>query len=424
MLLFLAPLILFSGDFDFEGYFKQKAEEYHPEAVKIRRHLHQIPELCFNEKQTSAYIRDFLEKCGLEVETGIAGTGIKAILRGRKDSPVVGIRADMDALPITENTGLGFSSRHKGVMHACGHDGHMTNVLMAAKLLSEVRDKLPGTIVFLFQPCEEGPQDGGTGGADRMIEAGVLENPKIDAMLGLHVMPGYPVGSAALREGAIMANVATVLITIKGKASHGAYPHEGIDAVYAASSAVLQFQSLISRRKDPKEQGVLSIGKINGGVRPNVIADKVEMAGTVRTFSFETESMIEKGMENILKGLQLSHNIEYEFKFIKAAKYVKNDPMLVKWVTPVFKRVLGESNVFIAAPVTVGEDFAAYSHKVPGLFFFLGAGDKGKLHTPTFAVDEKMLIPGPQLFASGAVELLKHLNSGNSLPVRKKGERL
>jgi len=408
-IIFLVPMLLVSGDFDYQKYFKQKAEAYHPEAVKIRRYLHSIPEVCYCEKQTSEYIRKTLKEYGLEVETGIAGTGLKAILRGQKDSPVIGIRADMDALPITEDTGLEFSSQNKGVMHACGHDGHMTNVLMTAKILSEVRDKLPGTVVFVFQPCEEGPQDGSTSGAGRMIDEGVLENPKIDAMLGLHILPAYPVGTVALREGAIMANVAWVLITIKGKASHGAYPHEGIDAVYAASSAIIQFQSLISRKKDPKDQAVLSIGKINGGVRPNVIANKVEMSGTVRTFSFETETMIEKGIENILKGLQLSLNIDYDYKFVRAAKFVKNNAELVQLVTPVFKDILGEKNVLTATPVTIGEDFAAYSHKIPSLFFFLGTGDQGKLHTPTYAIDEKLLIHGPQLFAGAAVELMKKL---------------
>jgi len=398
---------LYPDDFDVHSWLKKKNKEYFSEAVKIRRYLHQIPELCFKEHKTSAYIADYLKKCGLEVHTGIAGTGIKAILRGAKEQPVVGIRSDMDALPILEKTGLEFQSRHQGVMHACGHDAHMTNVLVAAKLLSEIKEKIPGTIVFIFQPCEEGAPDGSASGADRLIKEGILDNPKINAMVGLHVMPGYPAGTVALREGPIMANVASVYITINGKSSHGAFPHQGVDAIYAAACAITQFQSLISRRRDPNERAVLSIGKINGGVRLNVIADKVEMEGTVRTFSFDTQNMIEKGMGNILKGLQTALGITYEFKFEKSSQYVKNDRDLTSRVLPVFKKLLGDQHVVITDPVTVGEDFSAYSHRVPSFFFFLGAGEQGRLHSPTFSVDEKILQYGPFLLSSAALEFLK-----------------
>ena len=410
MIVFLmSSVLVFADAFDFNSYFKQKAREYQPEAVKIRRYLHRIPETCFNETQTAAFVVDYLEKCGLEVQRGIAGTGIKAVLRGDRDQPVVGIRADMDALPITEQTGLPFQSEHQGTMHACGHDGHMTNVLITAKLLSEIRDKIPGTIVFLFQPCEEGTSDGSPAGADRMVDAGVLENPRIDVMLGLHVMPGFPVGTVALREGPIMANVASVFITIKGKSSHGAFPHQGVDAVYTASLAVIQFQGIISRFRNPNEKAVLTIGKINGGVRLNVIADEVKMEGTVRTFSFETESMIEKGMENILKGLGTSMGITYDFNFSRSSKFVKNDIGLTRRLTPLFKTILGAENVLDTEPLTIGEDFSTYSHKVPALIFFLGTGKEGSLHSPKFAVDEDIFLYGPVLFSSAAIECLKYI---------------
>ncbi|MCP5102127.1 MAG: amidohydrolase [bacterium] len=386
---------------------KQKTGELFPEAVKIRRQLHQFPEPCFKENKTSRFIADYLRKCGLEVHTGIAGTGIKAVLRGAKEKPVVGIRADMDALPILEKTGLAFQSQHKGFMHACGHDAHMTNGLIAAKVLSQLKEKIPGTIVFVFQPCEEGAPGGSPSGASRMIGEGLLENPKIEAMVGLHVMPGYGAGTVALREGPLMANVASVFITIHGKASHGAFPHKGVDAIYAASAAVMQFQSLISRFRDPNERAVLTIGKIKGGVRLNVIADRVEMEGTVRTFSFETQDMIERGMENILKGLGTSLGITYDFRFEKAAKYVKNDKVLTGRVLPVFRRLLGDKNVVITEPVTIGEDFAAYSHVIPSFFFFLGAGEEGALHTPTFSVDEALFNYGPLLLSTAALEAMK-----------------
>ncbi len=221
------------------------------------------------------------------------------------------------------------------------------------------------------------------------------------------MMPGYPAGTAALREGPIMANVASVYITINGRSSHGAFPHQGVDAIYAAACAITQFQSLISRRRDPNERAVLTIGKINGGVRLNVIADKVEMEGTVRTFSFNTQDMIEKGMENILKGLQTSLGITYEFNFEKSSQYVKNDKNLTQRVLPLFKKLLGDQHVVITDPVTVGEDFSAYSHQIPSFFFFLGAGEQGKLHSPTFSVDEKILQYGPLLLSSAALEFLK-----------------
>ncbi len=415
--LLFVGFFLYADDFDVHAWLKEKTTEYFSEAVKIRRYLHQIPEPCFEEHKTSAYIADYLKKCGLEVQTGIAGTGIKAILRGAKEQPVVGIRADMDALPILEKTGLEFQSRHQGFMHACGHDAHMTNVLMAAKLLSGIKEKIPGTMVFIFQPCEEGAPEGSLSGADRLIQEGILDNPKIDAMVGLHVMPGYPAGTVALREGALMANVAWVYITINGKSSHGAFPHQGVDAIYAAACAITQFQSLISRRKAPNEQAVLTIGKINGGVRLNVIADKVEMQGTVRTFSFDTQDMIEKGMGNILEGLQTALGITYEFKFEKSSQYVKNDNNLTNLVLPVFKKLLGEQQVVITDPVTVGEDFSAYSHRIPSFFFFLGTGEEGNLHNPGFSVDEKILQYGPLLLSSAALEFLKNLEKREKCPM-------
>ncbi len=386
---------------------KEKSNAYFKEAVRVRNHLHQYPEICYMEEQTARFIADYLKAMGLKVTTNIGGKrGIKAVLKGTKDSPVVGIRADMDALPIPEATGLEWTSKHEGVMHACGHDIHMTNGLMAARYLSDLKDRLPGTVVFIFQPCEEGTNDGSPAGASMLADAGILENPNIDAMFGLHVMPGFPLGSAAFREGPIMANVATVKIAILGKSSHGALPHEGIDAVYAASMAVVQFQSLISRIKDPSEKAVLSIGKINGGVRMNVIADRVDMEGTVRTFSFETEKSIEEGIEKVLKGLKVSLGIDYEYAFLRGSKYVKNDTTLTAMTADVFRKVIGEKNVLTTEPMTVAEDFSVYSHKIPSFFFFLGTGG-GTLHHPEFAPDEEILRYGGLLLSSAAMNYLE-----------------
>lgn len=396
---------VYGNNYEFEAELKKRVDASYDEAVTIRRFLHQYPEPCFKESKTSKYIAEYLKKLGLEVQTGIAKTGIKAVLRGGKPGSVVGIRADMDALPITETTGLPYQSTHKGFMHACGHDSHMTNVLIAAKVLSEMKENIPGTIVFVFQPCEEGSPGGGKSGAHRMIEAGVLVNPTIEAMFGLHVMPGI-VGGVQLREGPFMANVASVYITIKGKASHGALPHQGIDSIYAAATAIQQFQMLISRNRDPNERAVLTIGKINGGVRLNVVAGEVKMEGTVRTFSFKTQDMIEQGIENILKGLSASMGITYEYTFNRTTQFVKNDKNLTAMIIPLFQKLLGASNVHIVDPATVGEDFSAYSHRIPSFYFFLNAGENRAVHTPDFVVDEGIFKWGPLLLSSAAMEYL------------------
>jgi metal-dependent amidase/aminoacylase/carboxypeptidase family protein len=370
--------------------------------------LHAMPELCFCEQKTSALAAAYLKKLGLEVQGGIAGTGFKAILRGRRATPVLAIRTDMDALPITEATGLPFSSQNKGVMHACGHDLHMTNVLMTAKLLAGIRNKLPGTVVFIFQPCEEGAAAGEKGGADRLIDAGILESPHVDAIIGLHIMPDIPSGKIGLCPGPIMANVAWVYISIEGK-----------------SSAVLEFQSLISRQKDPAEKAVLTIGTMKGGVRRNVLADHVEMEGTVRSFSFAVEKQIEEGMGRILKGLEIMFGVRTRLVFERANSFVQNDPQLTGFFLPVFRRILGEDNVKIIEPLTIGEDFSAYSHLIPALFFFLGVGqgeNPAGLHTPELNPDEKTLLVAPVLFASAAVSYLQDYQAKSRTIPKEKGK--
>ncbi|MCX6558738.1 MAG: M20 family metallopeptidase [Candidatus Aminicenantes bacterium] len=399
-------LPLFTAD-DFIFLFKERATALFPESVGLRRELHQIPELCFQEKKTAAFLAAYLKKLDLELTSAIAGSGIKAVLRGGRPGPVIGLRADMDALPIEETSGLPFASRQPGQMHACGHDVHMTNLLVCARLLSEIRARLAGTVVFIFQPCEEGAAKDEAGGAERLIAAGILENPRLDALLALHVLPGLAAGRVSLRPGPIMANVASVYIRIRGKASHGAFPHQGVDAIVVAAAAIGQFQTLISRSKDPGEKAVLSIGKINGGVRSNVIAETVDMEGTVRTFSAETENAIRAGMERILKGLEIAFGVTTRFDFEKASPAVVNDAKLYDRLLPVFERILGRNNVVLAEPLTVGEDFAAYGRLVPSLLFFLDSGNGSALHTPTFAVDEDVLKIAPALLAGLAYSYLE-----------------
>lgn len=402
--LFYLPL---TAAFDHLAFFQNKAAAVFAESVQLRRQLHQFPELCFQEKKTADFLVAYLKKLDLEVTSGIAGNGIKAVLRGNRPGPVIGLRADMDALPIQETTGLPFQSRQPGQMHACGHDVHMANVLVCARLLSEIRSQVPGTVVFIFQPCEEGAAKGMPGGAESLIAAGVLDNPRLDALLTLHVMPDLEAGQVSLRPGPIMANVATVYIRIQGLASHGAFPHQGVDAIVAAAAAISQFQTLISRSMDPGEKAVLSIGKINGGVRANVIADTVDMEGTVRTFSEKQENQIRSGMEKILLGLETAFGVKTRLDFEKVNPFVNNDPGLYDLFLPVFEKILGRENVHLAEPLTIGEDFALYSRHIPSLLFFLGSGGDSALHTPTFNVDEKILEMAPALLAGAACAYLE-----------------
>lgn len=298
-------------------------------------------------------------------------------------------------------------------MHACGHDAHMTNVLITAKMLSEIRQRIPGTVVFIFQPCEEGPPANQSGGAQTMLQKNVLKNPGVNAIMGLHVFPDIPEGSIGVRPGAMMANVASFYINIFGKSSHGAFPHQGIDAIYVASCAIQQFQSLISRFKDPGETAVLSVGKIEGGVRVNVIAERVSLEGTVRTFSFETQDQIALGMENILRGLSLSFGTNYSFKFSRDAPFVNNDEHLTRFMVSVFKTILGEERVLEVNPLTIAEDFSYYSHQIPAFFFLLGTGKQSPLHTPTFTVDEEIFKIAPVLFSSAALIYLNRYSTSD-----------
>lgn len=388
---------------------KQLSVQLYPEAVELRHRLHRMPEPCFKEIETSRFVRHYLENLGFTDISMMAGTGIKAVLNSGKKGPVVALRTDLDALPIEEQTGIPHRSENNGFMHACGHDIHMTNFLICAKMLNQIKDELQGQVVLIAQPCEEGTPDGSPSGAQRMVDEGVLKTPAVQAVIGLHVMPGLPLGRVSFRPGPLMASVSSLFITIKGKASHGALPHQGIDAINAAAQAITQFQSLISRLRDPIDPAVLTIGTIHGGVRMNVIADEVKMEGTLRSFTDETETMIKQGVESILCGLKNTFGIEYSCRFSNMSRFLKNDPELSRLGLQAFNTLLSPDHVLEARPMTIAEDFAVYSHTVPSFFYFLGAGDTPPLHSGTFLPDDAILKTGPLSLAWMAVSTLELL---------------
>ncbi len=392
--------------------FQQAANDLFDEALTLRRRFHENPELGYLETETSAFIEQYCADLGLEVIAGTGRTGIRAILRGEAEGPVVGLRTDMDALPIQEENDIPFSSKNPGIMHACGHDFHMANLLITAKIAAQMKEHIPGTIVFVFQPCEEGPPRGDIGGAHKMVKEGVLLDPDIEAMIGLHVFPGLPAGTAGFREGPFMSTIDFFYIDIKGKYAHGAYPHKGIDAIYGAALAIMEFQAVISRLKDPVEPAVLTVGKIEGGERENVLAGMVRMAGTVRTFSDSTRETVKDGMEAVLRSLNTLHGYESEMDYVNLGPYLLNNRALAKSIMPAMQRILGDENVIELPPQMVSEDFAYYSHQIPSFFFFLGVANNEKgytsgLHTPTFMGDEDVLKIGPALMLEMAVEYMK-----------------
>lgn len=386
--------------------FLARSKELKEEAVRLRRELHRMPEPCLKEAETSAFVADYLKKLGLDVRAGVCGTGVVAVLGGARPSPVVAIRADMDALPVEEKTGLPFSSRNAGLMHACGHDVHVTNALIAARLLSEKADSLPGTVVFIFQPCEEGNPDGGDGGSKRLIASGVLDELKVGAFLGLHVLPSIPAGSVAIGEGPVMAASDRFKVRLVGRSSHGAQPHLGIDAVYAAALAVLELHGLVGRVRDPVDPAVLTVGTIHGGRRANIVADEVVLEGTVRTFTEGTRKAMKEGMARVVKGVEAAWGVRGELEIAEVAPPVVNDPALARICAEAFRRTVGEQAVREAVPLTISEDFGWYAARTPSVFFFLGTGRDEPLHSPAFDVDEAVLATAPALFAGAAWEIL------------------
>ena len=387
--------------------------------IDLRHQIHQYPELGNREYKTAKLVAKHLRSLGIEVETDIAYTGVVGILKGNKPGPVVAVRADMDALPVTEETDLSFKSTVKttylnkevGVMHACGHDIHTSVQLGVASVLASMKRSLPGTVKFIFQPAEEGPPPGEEGGADLMLKEGVFANLKPSAIFGLHTHPGLAVGELGLTIGPAMAAVDHFMITIKGKQSHGAYPHKSVDPIIMATEAVDAFQTIRSRSLSPLEPSVVTVGIIRGGERFNIIPEQVHLEGTVRTYNPEVQDMVEYRMNKILEGITLAYGGSFELDYDRGTPATINDPELAKQMIPTMERVVGKNNLKFLDPVMGGEDFAFFANEVPGMYYRLGVlkpgTTSGWVHTPTFRADDSCLEVGIRAMSNLVVDFLK-----------------
>ena len=386
--------------------------------IDLRHQIHQYPELGNREYKTAKLVAKHLRSLGIEVETDIAYTGVVGILKGNKPGPVVAVRADMDALPVTEETDLSFKSTVKttylnkevGVMHACGHDIHTSVQLGVASVLASMKRSLPGTVKFIFQPAEEGPPPGEEGGADLMLKEGVFANLKPSAIFGLHTHPGLAVGELGLTIGPAMAAVDHFMITIKGKQSHGAYPHKSVDPIIMATEAVDAFQTIRSRSLSPLEPSVVTVGIIRGGERFNIIPEQVHLEGTVRTYNPEVQDMVEHRMNKILEGITLAYGGSFELDYDRGTPATINDPELAKQMIPTMERVVGKNNLKFLDPVMGGEDFAFFANEVPGMYYRLGVlkpgTTSGWVHTPTFRADDSCLEVGIRAMSNMVVDYL------------------
>jgi amidohydrolase len=394
-----------------------------PKVVALRRNLHQHPELGNREVQTSALLADRLRALGYEVRTGVAKTGVVGVLRGGKPGPVVALRADIDALPVTEDTGLPFAStaraqfngRDVGVMHACGHDFHMSMLMGAAEVLAGMKADLPGTVKIIFQPAEEGAPAGEEGGADLMVKEGVLENPKVDAIFGLHVgITPLEAGSISFRPKGIMAASDTLSITVRGRSTHGAMPWAGVDPIVVSAQIVLGLQTIISRQADlTTAPAILTVGTIEGGNRSNIVPDEVRLTGTIRTFDADMQKKIHDGIIRTVEHIAAAAGAKADVKIESGNSVTWNDPALTDRMTPSLKRVAAGTFNPNAQVTTTAEDFSAYQKQVPGLYFFLGVAPKGTApaswaanHSARFSPDESALLTGVRALASLAVDYL------------------
>jgi amidohydrolase len=387
---------------------KNISKEVFPSLVQLRRELHQYPELAFNEFKTSERIAKELRKLRIDVKRPIAKTGVVGVLNKGTEGKTIALRADMDALPVLEQTNFSYKSKNKGIMHACGHDVHMACLIGAAKILTRLKDELPGKVKFIFQPSEEVHP----GGAKPMIGAGVLKNPDASGIFALHCDPAIPIGKIGVREGPTMAQAEDFDITIIGRGGHGARPHDGVDAIVVASQVIQALQTIVSRKINPLEPVVISIGKMEGGSARNIICDKVILKGTARTLNKEIAKKIPGFLKEIISGITKSASASFELNYYGGYPILINHPKATDLARRSIAKLFGKEAIFeIEKPVMGGEDFAYYLQKIPGSFLRLGIRNPKKdaiypWHHPKFTVDEDAIKIGSAVLAGTAFDFL------------------
>jgi amidohydrolase len=392
--------------------------------IEWRHDIHQNPELSNREFKTAEKIANHLKSLGIEITTGVAHTGVVGILKGDQPGKVVALRADIDALPVTERNDLPFKStvtseflgEKVGVMHACGHDTHTAILMGVAEVLSKNKDKIKGTVKFIFQPAEEGPPPGEEGGALLMVKEGVLKNPDVDAIFGLHINSQTPVGMIRYKIGGSLAAAQSFTINVKGKQSHGSRPWSGVDPILISAKIIDGLQTIVSREADlTNEAAVITVGKIKSGVRSNIIPESAEMLGTIRTLDYDMKDQITKRMKEMVSTIAKAYGGEATCEILDATDITYNQPELARQMLPTLKRVAGDENVVAQKAITGAEDFSYFQREIPGFFFFLGGMTPGNTesyphHTPDFIIDDA----GMQLGVKAMTELtLDYLNAGS-----------
>tara|TARA_R110000851_G_scaffold144425_2_gene283563 strand:- start:4568 stop:5842 length:1275 start_codon:yes stop_codon:yes gene_type:complete len=419
----ILPMLLWCLNSSAQKYnFEKEYKGIEPKVIDWRRDFHQNPELSNREFNTAEKIASHLKSLGIEVQTRVAKTGVVGILKGNRNGKVIALRADIDALPVTERNDLPFKStvtseflgQEVGVMHACGHDTHTAILMGVAEILSKNRDKIKGTVKFIFQPAEEGPPPGEEGGALLMVKEGVLKNPDVDAIFGLHINSSTPVGVIRYKSEGLMAAVQRFVIKVEGKQTHGSQPWKGIDPILISAKIIDGLQTIISREVDlTNEAAVISVGKITSGVRFNIIPESAEMIGTIRTLDYDMQKQITERMKEMVPDIAKTYGGTATIEIKSNTDITFNKPELVTQMLPTLKRVAGKENVQIQKAVTGGEDFSYFQNEVPGFFFFLGGMTPGNTasfphHTPDFSIDENGMILGVKALTEMSLDFLNN----------------
>ena len=408
----------------------RSAEAIQPKAIAWRHDIHQHPELGNQEHRTAALVAEHLRHLGMEVETGVGTTGVVGLLKGGRPGPVVALRADMDALPVLEATGLPFASQvrqqyqgeERPVMHACGHDAHVAILMATAEVLAGLKDELPGSVKFIFQPAEEGPSDYVYDGqrhfgARQLVEAGVMENPDVAAVFGLHVTASMPTGLIGYRSGPVMASSGDLHIRVQGKQTHGAQPWDGVDPIVTSAQIINGLQTIVSRQTNiMPAPAVVTIGTINGGSRHNIIPDEVVMTGTVRTFGDQVQQQVNERIERTARGIAEAAGASAEVRIVDNYLTTTNHPTLTEQMVPTLQRAAHE-RVVVSPMVTGSEDFSYYANEAPGLFVFLGVTPMARMgkaapnHDPGFIIDDAALLTGVRTLSMLASDYLQQARS-------------